>query len=615
MIGTNLGKYEVLEEIGRGGMAVVFRGYDRTLDRDVAIKVLHPHLSRQVESKQRFRREARAVARLRFPNILEIYDYTGIDSDQAYIVTEFIHGMTLRRFFEDTPDVPTEVSALVALEIARGLRHAHQNDIIHRDIKPENIMIRRDGVVKITDFGIAQMAGSTQMTLTGQILGSPAHMSPEQVENKPLDFRADIFSLGTVLYWMVTGQLPFQGRNPHAVIKRLVEGDFTEPMRLRPGIGDQMARITRRCLATNPDDRYPEVSTFIADVEAFLTDLDLPVSGAELSRYFDQPAEYTERHRRKLVATLTHRGREEKRARRYPQALNYFNRVLAMDEANEEVLALIEAMTSRRRWRRVVEIAAVTLALVAAGWGLVGGLLTPSRVSSAGDGTAALVPLTPPRPTVPLDPLPTPDGAVSAVPVDAAAEPRAEVGAVKATPRPERESPRGGARGGARGAVRRQATRLVRIVPDPPTARVVIDGRDHGEYGRALAQGVALTVGSHRVRLIPENGTHEELRFQLFVPSDHPERELLVFDRSLPFRPALVRINTQAPGATVYVPHRARSRANRVFRVRLHQAEERVQMVVDADGFRSTVLDVVLQAGQEYSREVTLEPQGASTGQ
>ena len=151
-----LQKYTLLEEVGQGGMAVVYRGLDTNLNREVAVKILHPHLAKDQESKQRFQREAHAVAKLRHDNILEIYDYSGLASDESYIVTEFIHGSTLKAFLSKTPMVHAEIAAMVIIEVCKALDHAHELNIIHRDIKPENIMIRADGRIKLTDFGISQ---------------------------------------------------------------------------------------------------------------------------------------------------------------------------------------------------------------------------------------------------------------------------------------------------------------------------------------------------------------------------------------------------------------------------------------------------------------------------
>jgi serine/threonine-protein kinase len=613
MVGKTIGKYEILEEIGRGGMAIVYRGRDTELEREVAVKILHPHLSSQPESKRRFHREARAVARLRAPNILEIFDYSGHNSEDTYIVTEFIHGTTLRGFFESQREVPTEASALIAIEVCRGLRHAHENDIIHRDIKPENIMIRNDGVVKITDFGIAQMAGTTQMTMTGQILGSPAYMSPEHVENKPLDFRADIFSLGTLLYWMTTARLPFEGRNPHAVIKRIVEGDFVDPMRVMPAMGDRMAAIVRRCLEVNPDDRYGTVEALANDLEDFLRDLEIEPTPRELKTYLGDPDSYSEQLRPKLIEVLIRRGKEEKKARNLALALRYFNRVLSLDEANEEVLAFVEAMSSRNRLRWGLEIGAVVLTVLVIGAGITYGLLRSREGQGGADAEPVRVAVAQPSrdggTAIPEEGgasdaealPPTDDGDVVAL-ASGGDEPgeRPEVAPSVQPPSHPPANPTG--------------NRLVRIVPDPPAARVFIDEQDFGEYGAAHVRGLEVTTGTHQVRLVPRDDFYEETVFSLHVPEAGADAGLLVHRRPLRLRPARVRVNTNAPSATVSIPYRERSRANRAFQVRLTSREERVEMIIDAEGYRSEVREVVLQAGQEYSLDVTLELEEEADG-
>src|SRR4029078_9099104 len=181
-VGQVLDKYELLERVGQGGMAVVYRGLDRNLRRTVAVKVLHRHLADHKEARQRFEREAHAVAKLRHENILEIFDYSGKGSSDSYIVTEVIRGRPLPAFIAAHHIGFPEIAAMVVVEVCRALQHAHSLGVLHRDVKPENIMIRDDGVLKLMDFGIAQIVDSQRMTVTGQLLGSPAYMSPEHVE-------------------------------------------------------------------------------------------------------------------------------------------------------------------------------------------------------------------------------------------------------------------------------------------------------------------------------------------------------------------------------------------------------------------------------------------------
>src|SRR5688572_30381991 len=251
-------------------MAVVYKGLDTSLHREVAVKVLHPHLASHEEAKKRFEREARAVAKLRHENILEIFDYSGKDSAESYIVTEFIRGRTLKDFVAEHALGFPEIGAMITVEVCRALSHAHAGGVLHRDVKPENIMIRDDGVVKLTDFGIAQILDAQRMTVTGQLLGSPAYMAPEHVEGKQLDFRTDVFAVGILLYQLTTGELPFKGRNPHEILKRIGECRYLEARIVNPLVADRLNRIVARALARMPEDRYADVSLFLDDLNRFL---------------------------------------------------------------------------------------------------------------------------------------------------------------------------------------------------------------------------------------------------------------------------------------------------------------------------------------------------------
>ena len=195
-------------------MAVVYRAQDETLKREVAIKVLHQHLAGEPESNARLEREAQAVAKLRHENILEIFDYSGPGSARA---TSSPSSSTGRRSSSSSTDRPLGFPEVAALIARRGLPRARARaplGVIHRDVKPENVMIRKDGLIKLMDFGIAQILDFERMTVTGQLLGSPAYMAPELIEGKPLDFRTDVFSVGIMLYLLATGELPFRGQEP-----------------------------------------------------------------------------------------------------------------------------------------------------------------------------------------------------------------------------------------------------------------------------------------------------------------------------------------------------------------------------------------------------------------
>jgi serine/threonine-protein kinase len=357
-------KYEIMDEIGHGGMATVYRARDSRLDRPVALKVMHPHLRGAREARVRFTREARSVARLRHPNILEIYDNSEEDSDECYIVTELLTGPTLKHFAEKHQEIPPEVAACFTIEIARALGHAHAAGIVHRDVKPENVLLHEDRCIKLTDFGIAQMVDTQGFTATGQILGSPGHMAPEQVEGKDCDARADIFSLGTVLYYLATGRLPFWGRNPHQVLKRIMDGEYPDPVRTRAAVGGKLARIIHKALARDPEARYANTEEIEKDLLAFIAEAGIEDPSAYLTKYLKDPEGVSKTLRTSLVPKLTERGEAAMKARDIPTALDYFNRVLAYDEGNARVLSLIERLGRRDRQRVFVMAAGVAMGVV-----------------------------------------------------------------------------------------------------------------------------------------------------------------------------------------------------------------------------------------------------------
>jgi eukaryotic-like serine/threonine-protein kinase len=384
MIGRVLTRYKILEEVGHGGMAVVYKGLDTTLGREVAVKVLHPHLAGHQESRARLEREAQAVAKLHHDNILEIFDYSGPDSPESFIVTEFIHGPTLTTFLKDHPIPLPEVAAMIASEVARALEHAHGLGVIHRDVKPENVMIRADGIVKLTDFGIAQIVDKERMTVTGQLLGSPAYMSPEHVEGGRLDFRTDVFACGILLYQLATGQLPFRGKNPHEVLKKIADCHFTPADQANPLVSPVLTRIISKALAKSPDARYPDV----AAMRNALCD-ELATSGvddprAELAKFFADPVGWEKTFRPRLVASLAAAGRKAASRGRTALALASWSRALAIDPASVEVQALIEGLAARRRYAKIAGGAGFVVALVAAALAGFHYLKPPPRTPDAG---------------------------------------------------------------------------------------------------------------------------------------------------------------------------------------------------------------------------------------
>ena len=330
--GRHLGRYRLLEPLGSGGMSVVYRGLDTALQREVAVKVLHPHLARQQDARARLAREARAVARLQHPNILEVFDFADPSSEDAFLVTELVRGETLKSFAERERLFPPELAALVIQQLARALGHAHEAGVIHRDLKPENVMVRDDGVLKLMDFGIARVLDPAErMTVTGALVGSPAYMAPEVIDGEPATAESDVFSLGTLLYWLWTGTLPFAAPSTPATLKRILAGTYEDPRGVCPAISDALVAILDTCLAHDPVDRYASAKELEQALSETLDDLGLSDGEGILAAFFADPAATSTALVQRLVATLLSKGAEEAAAGRLPRALARVDQALALE--------------------------------------------------------------------------------------------------------------------------------------------------------------------------------------------------------------------------------------------------------------------------------------------
>jgi eukaryotic-like serine/threonine-protein kinase len=372
---VELGRYRLEEQVGQGGMAVVWRGWDTQLRRTVAVKVLHAHLHAREDIRKRFDREAHAVARLHHPYILDVYDFSGPQAEPSYLVTEFIRGQTLRAFAEQHPFDPPELAAACLLPIAEALQHAHAAGVVHRDLKPENIMVRDDGVVKLTDFGIAALLDPDEkFTVTGSILGSPAHLAPETIEGKPVDPRADLFSFGTILYWLSCGKLPYQGASPAALLRSILDGTRVDPRALRPSISDAQAKIIARCLQNDPTMRYQSAAEVKLELEQLLRDAGIDEPVRELTAFVRAPEAHRANVRARLVSRSLAAGEEHLAQKRTSAALAAFGRALALDPQNAQAKGRVDRIRRRNRIQKIARgtvIALVALAaLVAAGWEL-----------------------------------------------------------------------------------------------------------------------------------------------------------------------------------------------------------------------------------------------------
>ena len=270
MIGQTIGKYRIVELLGRGGMAEVYKAYQASLDRHVAIKLMHAFLADDADFISRFEREAKNVAALRHPNIIQVFDFD-VHQDTPYMVMEYVEGGTLKAYLESLAirheSLPTAEALRIIREVARALAYAHRRNMMHRDVKPANVMLDPSGRVILTDFGIAKILTGPSYTATGATIGTPSYMSPEQGMGRPGDHRSDVYSLGVMLHQLATGQLPFEADTPLAVMLRHVNDPLPLPRSIKPDLQEGVERIILKSMAKSPDDRFQSADEMLANLE------------------------------------------------------------------------------------------------------------------------------------------------------------------------------------------------------------------------------------------------------------------------------------------------------------------------------------------------------------
>jgi tRNA A-37 threonylcarbamoyl transferase component Bud32 len=417
-----LTKYDVVEEIGHGGMATVYRARDRRLGREVAVKVIHPHLRDSREVVSRFNTEAKAVAKLRHANIVEVYDVSEVDEAEQYLVVELLRGTTLRKLLQDRGAMPAEVAGAFAAELLSAIAHANASGVIHRDIKPENVLIELRGaegrpderpsgedrvLVKLTDFGIAKLLDAQGVTSTGQVLGSPAHMAPEQIEGGDVDARSDVFGMGVLLYECMVGHLPFEGNNPAQVLRRVLDGIYPSAQLERPSIGSRWSALLDRALAHAPADRFADAGEMRDAVLAELARLGVEAPRRELERWLedgDGAAGYAARQAKAMVDKLVALGGAARKGGDAIGAAADYNRALALAPDDAQLLRIVAGMNRAEARARVLRQGGVALVImlgvgtVAFGVGKVLRAREPAPIAA---DTAA------PKPVFPLDPAPS----------------------------------------------------------------------------------------------------------------------------------------------------------------------------------------------------------------
>ncbi|MCL5736850.1 MAG: Stk1 family PASTA domain-containing Ser/Thr kinase [Actinobacteria bacterium] len=284
-------RYEVIKKLGSGGMADVYLAEDRLLGRQVALKVLSSRYAHDEQFVERFRREASSAASLNHPNIVQIYD-RGEAEETYYIAMEYLEGRSLKEIILKYAPLNPDLVLSVSVQILEALRFAHRRDIIHRDIKPQNIIVDNDGRVKVTDFGIARAGSASTMTEAGSILGTAHYLSPEQAQGRPVEAASDLYSLGVVMYEMVTGRLPYDGDNPVTIAMQHVQDSPTPPRSIVPDVPENLEAVILRSLGKRPTDRYLTAQAFLDDLRKVQRgeDVSVPAAFAEDATRVMRPA-------------------------------------------------------------------------------------------------------------------------------------------------------------------------------------------------------------------------------------------------------------------------------------------------------------------------------------
>ncbi len=542
-----LAKYELLEEIGHGGMATVYRARDKRLGRDVAIKIIHKHLRENKEVGTRFLAEARAAAKLRHPCIVEVHDVSGDEDGERYLVVELCLGTTLRKILEQHRDMPAEVGAAITLVLCDALDHAHAFGIIHRDVKPENVLVelpsdrecalkqaaasrdesaeslepessrrpivarraetnrsetnddkqasRRVGkpsdlgvLIKLTDFGIAKILDAQGVTSTGQVLGSPAHMAPEQIEAGEVDGRTDVFAIGVLMYECLVGHLPFEGKNPAQVLRRVLEGAYPPADRERSTVGGRWARIIDGALARSLEERTGSPAKLAEKIRTEFEALGISDGRAEIDAYFADPEGYSRALTERLVPRILARGEAARKAGDVVGAADDFNRAQALAPHDQTIFKRVRSLRSSEARRRIAQrvgmILGATAVLGAVAYGVARARkLGPGDIRGEGPSERG-VQQPPPHADQAPDQVPngtpTTPAPVVTDSVDSHRSVRVRIPAAPSV---------------AVHAVDRPANRKVAFVINPQGAQLILDGKEETWFSRVFT----LKTGQHPV--------------------------------------------------------------------------------------------------------------------
>ncbi|MCK4667140.1 PEGA domain-containing protein [Candidatus Dependentiae bacterium] len=348
--------YDFLEVIGKGGMAVLYKGYQRSLARNVAIKELHTFLLDNENFIDRFEREAKALASLMHENVVQVFDF-GKEQDSYYIVMEYVEGLDLKELMKSTTKFPLEIALMVIYQICSGLEHAHSSGITHRDMKPGNVLMNKFGVVKIADFGLAQAANLDSITVTGSLIGTPAYMSPEQAAGKKVDHRSDIFSVGVMLYEMISSKKPYEGDSYASVIAKILTQKPRQIIEIEPNLPPDVINIINKSLAKDVEKRYADIGIMLQDMESYFGSIGITPNKRLVKKFMENPAEYQEKYKDKFVNEHLNKGiyYMQMGLEKFDDASTEFNRVLSIDPKNENAEKYLKDIKKKREESGIFE--------------------------------------------------------------------------------------------------------------------------------------------------------------------------------------------------------------------------------------------------------------------
>ena len=362
--------FEIQDMIGRGGMASLYKAVQTSLDRVVAIKELYPHLAQDQEFILRFEREAKSAASLKHENIIDVIDF-GTEGEVYFIAMEFVDGKPLKDLITQAKVLPLSIAVTIITEILKGLDHAHAKGVVHRDIKPGNILISKEGITKIADFGLAQSGSQPTLTVTGALVGTPAYMSPEQAAGRKIDQRSDVFSTGVMLYEMITGSKPFQGEGYSTIITKILTETPPPIQNFIPNMPPEIEQVLLRSLEKDVDRRYLSAGDMLKEINNYAEKENLIVSRKDIAQFVENPEEFGKELREKRIKEYLERGMEfmDLGGESVDDAIDTFSKVIVLDPQNElarESLTKLKKIKKEREDSIAQKMKAATAAPAAA---------------------------------------------------------------------------------------------------------------------------------------------------------------------------------------------------------------------------------------------------------